>query len=97
MPIKIESKSYVRPKTQKTYLVSILNTNYVSWEFCRKALTDIFYMSQEDADAISNEIVTNGEGICGVYVFEIAETKAAMVEELAKKEGFSLYCLIEEV
>jgi ATP-dependent Clp protease adaptor protein ClpS len=58
---------------------------------------DVFHKDLEDAKAIAHEIVTNGEGFCGGYMLEIAETKAELVEEQAKKEGFSLSCLIEEV
>ena len=41
--------------------------------------------------------MTNGEGFCGGYMLEIAETKAELVEAQAKKEGFTLVCLVEEV
>ena len=58
---------------------------------------NVFHKSLEEAEAIADEIVTHGEGFCGGYPLEIAETKAELVEELAKKEGFSLSCLIEEV
>jgi len=60
-------------------------------------LTEVFHKDYEDAEVIAQEIVTNGEGFCGGYMQEIAETKANLVEELAKKERFSLTCLIEEV
>jgi len=60
-------------------------------------LTDVFHKNLEDAQAIAHEIVTNAEGFCGGYILEIAETKAEIVEEQAKKEGFSLSCLVEEV
>jgi len=62
-----------------------------------KVLTEVFHREYEDAEAIAHEIVSNGEGFCGGYMLEIAETKSALVEELAKKEGFDISCLIEEV
>ncbi len=103
MPITIK-----KPKTLKAYLktefdapkvclVSIINDKHVSWEFCMRMLKEVFHKDQEEAEAIAHEIVTNGEGFCGGYMFEIAQTKAEMIEEKAKKEGFSLVCLIEEV
>jgi ATP-dependent Clp protease adaptor protein ClpS len=97
MPITIRPYLDMQFDKPKTYLVSILYDKYVSWEFCVRVLRTIFYKSREDAEAIAHEIVTNGEGFCGGYILEIAETKAEIVEELAKKEGFSLYCLVEEV
>lgn len=81
----------------KIHLVTILNDDYVSWEFCMRILKDVFHRSPEEAEAITDEILTNGEGFCGGYMFEIAETKAVMVEKQAEKEGFSMHCLVEEV
>jgi len=103
MPITIKLpvtlKSYVNNQFDKPEmcLISIINDKHVSWEFCIKLLTKVFHKSHNDADAIAQEIVTYGEGFCGGYIQEIAETKAELVEELAKKEGFSLTCLVEEV
>ncbi len=102
MPIRIKplcikphfDMQYYKPKI---HLVSILNDHYVSWEFCMRMLQDVFYKSKEDAEAITHEILTNGEGFCGGYIYEIAETKAELVEKQAKKEGFSILCLVEEV
>ena len=79
------------------YLVYILYDKYISWEFSIRILMTIFHKSREQAEAITDEILSEGEGLCGVYMFDIAETKAEIVEEQAKKEGFSLRCLVEEV
>ena len=103
MPIKlrlpITLKSYLNIPYDRTemYLVSIINDKHVSWEFCMRILINIFHKDAKDAEAIAHEIVTNGEGFCGGYILEIADTKAELVEQLAKKEGFSLTCLVEEV
>jgi len=97
MPKTLKSYLKIQVDTPKMYLVSILNDKHVSWEFCMRMLKDVFHKDLEDAQAIAHEIVTNGEGFCGGYMLEIAETKAALVEEQAKKEGFTLSCLIEEV
>lgn len=103
MPITIKQpmtlKSYLKIQFDEPeiYLVSIINDKYVSWEFCMKILMDVFHKNLEDAQAIAHEIVTNGEGFCGGYMLEIAETKAELVETQAKEEGFSLVCLVEEV
>ena len=96
-PITLKSYLKIQIDTPKMYLVSILNDKHVSWEFCMRMLREVFHKDLEDAKAIAHEIVTNGEGFCGGYMFEIAQTKAEFVEEQAKKEGFSLTCLIEEV
>ncbi len=96
MPITIRPYLDMQFDKPKLYLVSIIYDKYVSWEFCVKILMCVFHKSREDAQAIAHEIVTDGEGFCGGYILEIAETKAGLVEEQAKKEGFSLFCLVEE-
>lgn len=96
-PITLKAYLKIEVDTPKMYLVSIINDKHVSWEFCMRILMEVFHKDLEDAKAIAHEIVTNGEGFCGGYMFEIAQTKAEMIEEQAKKEGFSLLCLIEEV
>lgn len=97
MPITIKPYLDMNFNKPKMYFVSIIYDKYVSWEFCVRILKGIFHKNQEDAEAIAYEIVTNGEGFCGWYVLELAETKAETVEAQAKKEGFSLCCLVEEV
>ena len=97
MPTTLKSYLKIQVDAPKMYLVSIINDKHVSWEFCMRMLKEVFHKDLEEAEAIAHEIVTNGEGFCGGYMFEIAQTKAEMIEEKAKKEGFSLLCLIEEV
>lgn len=96
MPITIRPYLDMQFDKPKIYLVSILYDKYVSWEFCVRMLLTVFHKGREEAEAIAHEIVTNGEGFCGGYILEIAETKAEIVEEQAKKEGFTLFCLVEE-
>lgn len=97
MQIKTQSTFNLPKEKPKMYLVSIVIESHVSWKFCMTVLTSIFHMSDENAQLLTDEIQQNGEAFCGVYMFEIAETKALSVETLAKKEGFSLCCSIEEV
>lgn len=97
--LPVTLKSYVNMQFEKPEmcLISIINDKHVPWEFCMKILEDVFHKSYEEAEVIAHEIVTNGEGFCGGYMEEIAETKVEIVEQLAKKEGYSITCLIEEV
>jgi len=97
MPITVKQNYKIQLNKPKMHFVYIIHDKYISWEFCMRMLMEVFYKTEENANEIANEILTNGEAICGVYMFDIAETKATMVEELAKKEGFSLFCLVEEV
>ena len=97
MPRTLTSYVNVEVKKPKFYLVSIINDKHVSWEFCIRVLKEVFHKSYKDAQTIANQIVTDGEGFCGGYMLEVAETKSEIIEAQAKKEGFSLTCLIEEV
>lgn len=103
MPVTIKKtktiQSYLNTEYSQSTLcfVSIIYDKHVSWEFCMRILDTVFHKTEEEARAIAHEIVTNGEGFCGGYMSEIAETKAELVESQAKKEGFSLTCLVEEV
>jgi len=97
MAIKIKTNFFPPVDKPKMYLVYILYDKYISWEFSMRILRDVFHKNREQAAAITDEILTDGEGLCGVYLFDVAETKAETVEEQAKKEGFSLRCLVEEV
>ena len=96
-PVTLKSYLKIEVNTPKMDLVSIINDKHVSWEFCMRILQEVFHKELEDAKAIAHEIVTNGEGFCGGYMFEIAQTKAELVETQAKDEGFTLLCLVEEV
>jgi ATP-dependent Clp protease adaptor protein ClpS len=97
MPIKIKSDFGTRLDEPKMYFVYMLNDEYISWEFCIRIIMGVFHKSLEEADAITHDIQTRGEGLCGVFMFEIAETKARMVEKQARKERFPMQCLVEEV
>lgn len=80
----------------KSYIVYMLNDDYTSWDFCLRIITSVFHKTVEEADKITNEIHTKGRGFCGVYTYEIAETKANTVEQRARKEGFPMKCDIQE-
>ncbi len=80
----------------KQYRVYMINDDYTSWDFCIRIIVKVFHRSVKEADAITNQIHTKGKGLCGVYSFEIAETKADQVEVAARNEGFPMKCSIEE-
>ncbi len=84
-------------KQPKLYRVYMLNDDYTTWEFCLRIITSVFQKTLEEADAITQEIHTKGKGLCGIYTYEIAETKAAIVQYKAREEGFPMRCLLEEV
>lgn len=97
MDIKTKTEPSRRVYGSKIYLLTLLSEKHTSWEFCMRILTEVFHKSADEATMIAQDILNDGEGICGAYTFEIAETKAAIVEQQAKLERFTLRCLLEQV
>lgn len=80
----------------KMYKVMLLNDDYTSMEFVVNTLSTIFHKSEEEAYAITLKIHNSGSGVCGVYTYDIAETKIAQVTSAAKKSKFPLRAVMEE-
>ena len=97
MTIKTKLQERTRRTAPGVYLLSIIGEKYIPWDFSMRILTQVFYKTLEDARIIAEDIQRDGEGICGAFIYEIAETKATIVEKEAKQEGYSLQCLLEEV
>ena len=96
MSIKTSTHTDTYLDEPRMYQVFMLNDDYTSWDFCLRIIMSTFHKTIEEADSITNEIHTKGRGLCGIYNYEIAETKAAIVEKQARKEGFPMKCSIEE-
>ena len=97
MSVELEVNVITQLHEPKNYSIYMLNDDYTSWDFCLKIITSVFHKTLEEADAVTYEIHTKGKGHCGVYVYEIAETKAHIVETEARNEGFPMKCSIEEL
>src|SRR5215475_1970346 len=87
-----------RPKTKKPslYKVLLLNDDYTPMEFVVHVLERFFSKPREEAVQIMLHVHRNGVGICGVYTFEVAETKVAQVIELARRHQHPLQCTMEK-
>jgi ATP-dependent Clp protease adaptor protein ClpS len=88
----------VKPKTKKPslYKVLILNDDYTPMEFVVHVLEQVFSKNREDAYTIMLHIHQKGVGVCGVYTYEVAETKVTQVMDLAKQAGHPLQCTLEK-
>ena len=73
------------------------NDDYTTMDFVVEILRRVFGKSAAEANQIMLLIHTEGEGVCGVYPFDIAETKVLKVHSLARAAGFPLRCSITEV
>ncbi len=87
-----------KPKTDKPslYRVLILNDDYTPMEFVVFVLERYFNKSREDATRIMLLVHQNGVGVCGVYTFEVAETKVAQVVDAARRHQHPLQCTMEK-
>ncbi|WP_339778754.1 ATP-dependent Clp protease adapter ClpS [uncultured Thalassospira sp.] len=87
-----------RPKTKKPamYKVLLLNDDYTPMEFVVLVLEQFFGKGREEATAIMLQVHRKGVGICGVFTYEIAETKVNQVMDLARQNQHPLQCTIEK-
>ena len=92
---EVEKKVKHKLERPKLYKVLLLNDDYTTMEFVVALLIHVFHHDEATANAIMLHIHQNGVGIAGVYTYEVAETKVAMVMELAEKAEFPLQCTME--
>lgn len=78
------------------YKVVLLNDDYTPMEFVVVVLERFFGKSQEEATQIMLHVHRRGIGICGVYPYEIAETKVTQVIDFARKNEHPLQCMLEK-
>src|ERR1700689_2753830 len=86
------------PKTRKPamYKVLMLNDNYTPMEFVVHVLEGFFQKNREEAARIMLHVHRRGVGVCGVYTYEVAETKVTQVMDLARQNQHPLQCTIEK-
>ena len=78
------------------YRVVLLNDDYTPMEFVVQMLQKLFGYGREKATRIMLEVHMKGRGVCGVFAFEIAETRAAQVLEYARRHEHPLACVVEK-
>jgi len=83
-------------KKPPMYRVILLNDDYTPMEFVVGILESVFGMDRTVATRVMLEVHTKGKGICGVFSFEIAETKVAQVTTIAQQQQHPLLCTMEE-
>lgn len=87
-----------RPKTKKPslYKVLLLNDDYTPMEFVVHVLEKFFNKGREEATTIMMTVHRKGVGICGVYTYEVAETKVTQVMDFSRQHGHPLQCTMEK-
>jgi ATP-dependent Clp protease adaptor protein ClpS len=87
-----------KPKTKKPsmYKVLLLNDDYTPMEFVVHVLERFFGKSNPEANAIMMHVHRRGVGVCGVYTYEVAETKVTQVIDFARRHQHPLQCTMEK-
>ena len=87
-----------KPRTKKPsmYKVLMLNDDYTPMEFVVHVLERFFGMSRENATRIMLHVHQRGVGVCGVFTYEVAETKVTQVMDFARQHQHPLQCTLEK-
>lgn len=87
-----------RPKTKKPdlYKVLLLNDDYTPMEFVIHILERFFNKNKQEATDIMMHVHRRGVGICGIFTFEIAETKVVQIMDFARANEQPLQCIMEK-
>jgi ATP-dependent Clp protease adaptor protein ClpS len=87
-----------KPRTRKPslYKVLMLNDDYTPMEFVVHVLERFFAKNRDEATRIMMHVHRRGVGICGVYTYEVAETKVTQVMDFARQHQHPLQCTLEK-
>jgi len=91
----VGSETDIEVKEPPLYKVLLLNDDYTTMEFVVDVLVFVFHKSSEDATRIMLDVHKKGAGVCGVYPYDVAQTKVETVDTLARENGFPLKCIME--
>ncbi|MGE4169222.1 MAG: ATP-dependent Clp protease adapter ClpS [Candidatus Margulisiibacteriota bacterium] len=87
----------VAVKPPHFYTVVLLNDDFTPMEFVTWILETVFYKTPEESVKLMLDVHHRGRGVCGVFTYDIARSKASQVEELARQHQHPLHCVIEPV
>ncbi len=92
----VSTLTRTRVQRPKRFKVLLFNDDYTSMEFVVGILEEVFGKSPSEATSIMLQIHRGGQGLAGVYILEVAETKVATVHQKAEARGYPLRAGIEE-
>ncbi len=92
----VVTETKTKTKKPSMYKVLLLNDDYTPMEFVVHILERIFHKSHEEATQIMLHVHQKGIGVCGVYTYEIAETKVSQVVDIARRNQHPLQCTMEK-
>jgi len=94
--IGIATKTRTKPKKPSQFKVLLLNDDYTPMEFVVMVLKRFFNMDLEQATRVMLHVHQKGVGICGIFPYEIAETKVNQVMDFARQNQHPLQCTLEK-
>ena len=94
--IGIATKTRTRPKKPSMFKVLMLNDDYTPMEFVVLVLKRFFQMDLEAATRVMLHVHQKGVGVCGIFAYEIAETKVNQVMDFARENNHPLQCTLEK-
>ena len=94
--VGIATKTKAKPKKPSQYKVLLLNDDYTPMEFVVMVLKRFFGMDLEQATRVMLHVHQRGVGVCGVFPYEVAETKVNQVMDFARQNQHPLQCTLEK-
>ncbi len=94
--ISIATKTRTKPKKPSQYKVLLLNDDYTPMEFVVIVLKRFFRMDMEEATRVMLHVHQKGVGVCGIFPYEVAETKVTQVMDFARENQHPLQCTLEK-
>ncbi len=92
----VATRTRTRTKSPSPYKVLMLNDDYTPMEFVVQVLQSFFKMSIEDATRVMLHVHQRGVGVCGIFPYEVAETKVSQVIDFARANQHPLQCTLEK-
>lgn len=94
--IGVATKTRAKPKKPSQYKVLLLNDDYTPMEFVVIVLKRFFRMDMEEATRVMLHVHQKGVGVCGIFPYEVAETKVNQVMDFARQNQHPLQCTLEK-
>ncbi len=94
--VGVVTKTRTRTRKPAMYKVLMLNDDYTPMEFVVHVLERFFQKTREESTRIMLHVHRRGVGVCGVFTYEVAETKVTQVMDLARQNQHPLQCTIEK-
>ena len=92
----VATKTRTKPKKPSQFKVLLLNDDYTPMEFVVMVLKRFFHMDLEQATRVMLHVHQRGVGVCGIFPYEIAETKVNQVMDFARQNQHPLQCTLEK-